>query len=90
MRTIKSARRLIETSPDEPAARILANLVLSLETEGTFKLNDLYSLSSEHFDLAIDVLRDWRLDRYYMSKAKLFDVSWQLQELQDAAKKNPG
>ncbi|MDP3618171.1 MAG: hypothetical protein Q8R63_00120 [Ramlibacter sp.] len=89
MRTIKSARRLIENNPDEPAARILAKLVLSLETEGTFKLNDLYALSPEHFDLAIDVLRDWRLDRYYMSKAKLFDVSWQLQELQDASKKNP-
>ncbi|MES2786600.1 MAG: hypothetical protein V4684_14150 [Pseudomonadota bacterium] len=90
MRTIKSARRLIENNPDEPAARILARLVLSLETEGTFKLNDLYSLSPEHFDLAIDVLRDWRLDRYYMSKAKLFDVSWQLQELQDASRKPPG
>ncbi|MBC7601390.1 MAG: hypothetical protein H7255_01850 [Ramlibacter sp.] len=81
MSTIKSARRLIETSPDLPDAKILADLVLSLEREGSFNLGDLYLLNTENFDLALDVLRDWRLDRYYMGKARLFDVSWQLREL---------
>ncbi|MRD49018.1 hypothetical protein [Caenimonas koreensis] len=81
MSTIKSARRLIETSPDLPDARILAQLVLSLESEGTFNLGLLYTLSPDNFELALDVLRDWRLDRYYMGKARLFDVSWQLREM---------
>lgn len=72
---------MIETSPDLPDAKILADLVLSLEREGSFNLGDLYLLNTENFDLALDVLRDWRLDRYYMGKARLFDVSWQLREL---------
>ncbi|MES2632859.1 MAG: hypothetical protein V4669_07800 [Pseudomonadota bacterium] len=80
MNTIKTARHLIETHPQEPAAQILARLVLALETGGSLKLDELYSLSPEHFDLAIELLRDWRLDRFYMSKARLFDVSWQLRE----------
>jgi hypothetical protein len=35
----------------------------------------------EHFDLAINVLREWRLDRYYMSKVRLMDASRMVDEL---------
>ena len=41
----------------------------------------MYKLDTQSFDLAISVLREWRLDRYYMGKAKLFDVSWHAREL---------
>ena len=59
----------------------LARLVLSLASEEPFKLADLYTLNEEHFELAIDMLNEWRLDRYYMGKAKLFDLSWQVEQM---------
>jgi hypothetical protein len=40
-------------------------------------LKDLYELSSSDFELAMDILQEWRLDRYYMGKAKTFDVAMQ-------------
>ncbi len=82
MRASKAARKLIAANPSDPASRILAELVLSLANESDFKLASLYSLDPEHFTMAMEILNDWRLDRYYMGKAKLFDLSWQLKEME--------
>ncbi len=81
MNAIKKARRIIESQPESFEARTLAALVLALESAGPFVLEDMYKLDTQSFDLAISVLREWRLDRYYMGKAKLFDVSWHAREL---------
>jgi hypothetical protein len=37
----------------------------------------LYELSLTDFELAITLLEEWRLDRYYIGKAKAFDVAYQ-------------
>jgi hypothetical protein len=81
MNAIKRARRFIEQSPDDDSAVILSRLVLALESEHGFELSELYKLDLEMFDLAIDILKEWRLDRYYAGKAKLFDISLQVAEL---------
>lgn len=85
MIAIKSARRFIECDPDEPDARILADLVLALEKESVFSLGDLYRLERPNFELALEILAEWRIDRYYAGKAKLFDVSWQHREMRGIA-----
>lgn len=85
MTAIKSARRFIECDPDAPDARILADLVLSLESELALPLRDLYRLQDENFELALEILNDWRIDRYHAGKAKLFDVSWQHREMRGTA-----
>lgn len=81
MNAIKRARHYIEQSPTEPAALVLSQLVLALETEHSFEISDIYKLDLEHFDLAIEILREWRLDRYYAGKAKLFDLSLQMAQM---------
>lgn len=81
MRAIKQIRRFIETDPQDPAARTLADLVLALEDESQFRVSALYSLDLEHFELAMQLLDEWRLDRFYMGKARLFDLSWQHRDL---------
>ena len=81
MNAIKSARKFIEAKPEDPSAKILARLVLALESENSFELVELYKLDFDRFDLAIDILKEWRLDRYYAGKSKLFDLSLQLSEL---------
>jgi hypothetical protein len=43
-------------------------LVDALGTEEEFPLSDLYRLDYDSFEAALELLRDWRLDRYYMSR----------------------
>ncbi|WP_422088172.1 MULTISPECIES: hypothetical protein [Variovorax] len=82
MNAIKVARRFIETDPANESAKILAQLVLALESERSFELITLYNLDYKSFQLAMDILKEWRLDRYYASKSKLFDLSLQVSELE--------
>ena len=78
MNAIKRARRFIERNPNARPAVVLSQLVLALESDRSFELAALYELDLEMFDLAIDILKEWRLDRYYAGKAKLFDLSLQM------------
>lgn len=84
MNAIKKARRLISSAPYDEAAKTLGHLVRALESDESFDLGVLYALNYEHFDLAIEILKEWRLDRYYMGKAKLIDLAVQLHDLPSA------
>lgn len=88
MRAIKKARRLILSQPQSMAAKALSSLILSLENETEFSISDLYQLDLKEFDLAINLLEEWRLDRFYEGKAKLFDVSMHYREITQAAAKS--
>ena len=81
MNAIKKARKLIAKDPTTPEAAALARLVRALESDEKFALGELYQLDYDDFDLAIDILKEWRLDRYYMGKAKLHDLAVQVNEL---------
>lgn len=81
MKPHKQARRFIAAEPDHPAARTLAALVLALEQETPFELAALYRLDLEQFEMALELLRDWRLERYIVGKARLLDMAVQLHEL---------
>ena len=87
MRAIKKARRLILNQPQTLAAQTLSRLILSLENETEFSISDLYQLDLKEFDLAINLLEEWRLDRFYEGKAKLFDVSMHYREISQSADK---
>ncbi len=82
MLAIKKARKLIEKSPDSTTARTLSGLIIALETQQPFALNSLYQLALDDFELAMNVLKEWRLDRYYMSKVRLMDASLVVEQLQ--------
>ncbi|HOB67829.1 hypothetical protein [Ottowia sp.] len=89
MRAIKEARRYIERKPDDAHAKTLSRLVLALESEADFAIADLYKLDLARFKLALEILDEWRLDRHYASKSKLFDVSLQLAVLKPAEAAQP-
>lgn len=78
MRAIKEARKYIERNPENSHAKTMSRLVLALESEADFPIADLYKLDLARFKLALEILDEWRLDRHYASKAKLFDVSLQM------------
>jgi len=81
MNAIKQARKLIEGKPDSEAAKTLARLVRALESDEKFSLGDLYALDYDNFNVGIEVLKEWRLERYYRGKVRLHDLSVQLGEL---------
>lgn len=87
MRALKKARKLIENHAGKPKAEILSRLVLALESEAPFLLSDLYKLDYDDFQLAMEIMAEWRLDRYYTSKAVLLDLSMQVSQQQDQASK---
>ena len=74
MHAIKAVRKRIEKDTDSESSRILMDLVKALGEEAGFPLSKLYRLDYESFDAALDLLRDWRLDRYYASRLRLFDT----------------
>ena len=81
MNAIKEARRIITADPNTEESRTLARLVLALESEVDFPLASLYALNLKTFSLAMEILKEWRLDRYYAQKGKLLDVSYQVSVL---------
>lgn len=74
MNAIKELRKWLEKNPSTESARTLARLVKALAEERSFPLSELYQLSYDEFELALELLKDWRLDRYYAARIKLFDV----------------
>ncbi|MFT4191913.1 MAG: hypothetical protein QM617_10375 [Comamonas sp.] len=81
MLAIKKIRKLIEKSPESDEAQFLSALVLALESDDNeFRLSGLYNLPLQHFDLALELLREWRIDGHYRSKGKLLDAISALDE----------
>lgn len=89
MLAIKKARKFIQANSSDPAARIISTLVLALESEGHISVAQLYELNNEKFELMLEILSEWRLDRHYASKLRLLDLSSQVHELSTSAATSP-
>jgi hypothetical protein len=81
MRAIKQAKKLIEKNPNSAVGLTFSKLILSLESDVEFSIKDLYALDAADFELAIVVLKDWRIDRFYIGKAKAFDMATHAQNI---------
>jgi len=75
MNAIKELREYFQSHPASPSTKVLARLAVALASEREFSLSDLYRLPLREFELAMDLMRDWRLDRYYAARVRLFDVA---------------
>ena len=78
MRAIKEARKFIESNSGGADAITLSRLVLALESEIDFPITDIYLLDYDKFKLALEILQEWRLDRHFAGKSRLYDVSMHL------------
>ena len=81
MRAIKHARKMIENDPTSDTAKVLTALILSLETNADFQFKQMYDLGMKDFNLVIEVMQDWRLDRYYEGKSKAISTALQATQL---------
>lgn len=81
MRAIKKARKFIETDPTSDVSVALSKLILALENEQDFALKPMYDLGMDDFNLLIEVMKDWRLDRFYESKTKAISIAFQAKSI---------
>ena len=72
MQAIKKARKIIE----KDVSKTLSKLILSLESEEDFQIKQLYNLGPAEFDLVIEIIKEWRIDRHYMGKSKTFAAAF--------------
>jgi hypothetical protein len=86
MSAFKSARKIISTDPLSMEAKVLSYLIVSLEMGDEFLLSELYKLDYDTFKLALRVIDEWRNDRFYRSKVKLYDFAWQVKEQSESVK----
>ncbi len=83
MIAIKKAQKIIQREIESTAASIFSELVLSLEINTPFALHCLYELDYKNFEIAVEVIKEWRLDRYYASKVKLLASALYIEEQQN-------
>lgn len=88
MNAFKEARKLIEGNPLTETAQTLSDLVIALESQQAYRLERLYALELRHFELAIALISEWRLDRYYARKGKLLDLSVEVRALLESGTPN--
>ena len=74
VKAIHDIRRYLSDHSDTPSAQVLSRLPATLSKEESLPLSELYTLDWESFELAIDLLRDWRIDRYYADRTNLFSA----------------
>ncbi len=74
MNATKSARRLLKAEPSSEAAKTIAGLVLALQSEEgfAFPIASIYQLDLKTFELAMELMQDWRIERYFTKKSKLY------------------
>jgi hypothetical protein len=58
-----------------------------LESEVDFDIKSLYNLNHDEFELTIEILKEWRFSRHYMSKSKAFSSAYYAHGFLDESKK---
>lgn len=72
---VKSVARYVRKNKDEESAVVLRDLCEALENGQAFELSRLYEVKPKAFELAMNLLSDWRLDRHLTERrfSKYFD-----------------
>jgi len=72
--TLKKLEKRLTTRPDDPDNIAFHNLVEALCLKEPLDMATLYQLPLEDFDLAMAIMKDWRLDRYTKTKGRLREL----------------
>jgi hypothetical protein len=70
MNTIDHIRELSAKLPEDKDLQVVVDLLKALEQSRSFDIEQLTELSFEHFNLSMDLIRDWRLNGRNCKKSK--------------------
>jgi len=65
---VKNIAKFIRRNPDDKASSDLRDLCMALESAASFDLGCLYKLDKKPFELAMDLLAEWRFDRHVFER----------------------
>lgn len=74
MNTLKKIEKRLLKNPDDTASQVFKELIKALYNKENFDLAALYELDYEDFELSLEVLKDWRLDRFTKTKERLKEL----------------
>ncbi len=74
---VKSIAKFVSKNQDDESVLILRELCDALELGKSFELARLYDLPPKAFELAMDLLSEWRFDRHVTERrfSKYFEQS---------------
>ncbi|HTS52590.1 MAG TPA: hypothetical protein VMH26_04895 [Burkholderiales bacterium] len=75
MDALHEAIKKIHARPDDASSSTLYELIRSLDSGERFDLNKLYQLNYSDFSLAMNILRQWRLDSYCYERGTLIKAA---------------
>ncbi len=61
MNTIDHIRELSAKHPEDKDLQVVVDLLKALEQNRSFEISQLTELSFKHFNLSMDLIREWRL-----------------------------
>ncbi|MEW5788879.1 MAG: hypothetical protein AB1899_13610 [Pseudomonadota bacterium] len=65
---VKNIAKFIRKNQESESVTTLRDLCFALEQESTFDLGRLYQLENKAFELAMDLLEEWRFDRHVFER----------------------
>lgn len=88
MNAAKKIRQFIETQENPMQVQVLKDLAAALELGQPFNLQALYEIDMRYFDVAIQLMQDWRFDHHIASRSKLAERLF-VQMLRDQSHPGP-
>ncbi|MEW9898725.1 hypothetical protein ABWL39_08840 [Chitinivorax sp. PXF-14] len=74
MNAARKIRKYLTRQGENDSLRVLLELAHALDGKQHFALERLYELDSEYFELGLELMRDWRLDRHRLARGKLVSL----------------
>ena len=75
MDALHEAIKKIHAQPQDPTSSTFSDLLKSLDSGEQFDLNKLYQLNYSDFSLAMNILKQWRLDSYRYERGTLMKAA---------------
>jgi len=74
MNAAKKIRRLMDAGDSPEQVQVLKELAVALQMKESFNIDRLYQIDQRYFDVAMDLLKEWRFDHHIASRSKLIDI----------------
>jgi len=65
---VKTIAKYIRNNQGSEGETILRGLCVALESQQAFEIHRIYELDKKAFELAIDLLEEWRFDRHMVER----------------------
>jgi hypothetical protein len=65
---VKTIAKYIRIKPGSEEADVLRDLCVALESKGQYEICRIYELDKKTFEMALDLLEEWRFDRHVVER----------------------